>query len=222
MAIWSPSSAKGRLGFSGGRRAEQQPVQRRGGLNHLPELSDEVVVLRAVRQRDASSLFAHLHKPAVLRYLAACPPSVEQFRRFIRWTQAGRRRGQHACFAIVPHDEGEAVGILQIWPVEHEFATAEWGFVLGEAYWGRGLFSRAARLLLDALFLNGSLLLAGVHRLEARSVRENDRAHRALRNLGAKSEGVLRAGFTKDGAMFDQLMWSILAPEWIARRCPAR
>ena len=183
----------------------------------LPTLSDEGVTVRSLLQRDAPFLLTHVCKPSVLRYVAPSPASVEGFRRFIGWTHAQRRKGLHVCFGIVPPGETRAVGIVQIWPLERDFSTAEWGFVLGDAYWGTGLFVRSARLVLDFAF--GAL---GVSRLEARAADANARGNGVFRKLGATREGVLRGGF-RDGDEFrDHVMWSILAHEWTAVRSGAR
>jgi RimJ/RimL family protein N-acetyltransferase len=191
---------------------EQSSVARRCDWRRgLPELSDGTMVLRELRLRDAPSLLAHLNHSRVFQYTAPCPSSVDGFRRFIRWTHAERRRGRHACYGIIPPKQTNPVGIVQIWPIDHDFSTAEWGFVLGESYWGTGLFMHTARLFLDAVF--GSF---GVFRLEARAVDANGRGNGVLRKLGAICEGQLRGGFRDGEAVSAHVMWSILAPEWVA------
>jgi RimJ/RimL family protein N-acetyltransferase len=177
----------------------------------LPELSDGTVSLRELRSADAPSLAMHLHSAAVCRYIAPCPSTTASFRRFIRWTQAERRRGALACYGIVPVGTIRAVGVIQVWRVERDFSTAEWGFALAESFWGTGLFSRSAALILDLTFSH-----FGVYRLEARSVDINGRGNRVLEKLGAKRDGVLRGGFRDANGVRDQVMWSILAPEWQA------
>jgi RimJ/RimL family protein N-acetyltransferase len=179
----------------------------------LPELHDAAVLLREVRSTDAPSLLAHLNQPDVLRYVAPCPTTLEGFQQFIRWARAERRRGMLACYGLVPSGEQRAVGVLQVWPIERNFSTAEWGFCIGEAYWGGGLFERAAGLLLDALFAD-----LHVQRLEARSVDVNVRGNRILEKLGHVREGVLRSGYRCGAITRDYVMWSLLAAEWQARR----
>ena len=80
---------------------------------------------------------------------------------------------------------------------------------LGSPFWGSGLFTRAARLVLDFAF--GTL---GVRRLEARACAENRRGNGALRKLGATPEGVLRRSFLWHGKYHDQVLWSILDSDW--------
>jgi ribosomal-protein-alanine N-acetyltransferase len=113
----------------------------------------------------------------------------------------------------VPAGARWAVGVIQVWPIERDFSTAEWGFAVGRSFWGSGLFERGARLVLDAVF--GQL---GVYRLEARAAEVNLRGNRVLEKLGATKEGLLRGGFRDGAAIHDHVMWAILAPEWQARR----
>ena len=156
---------------------------------------------------------AHLNDARVWRYTAPCPSTAGGFHRFIRWTHSERRRGKIACFGLVPAGARWAVGVIQVWPIERGFSTAEWGFALGPSFWGSGLFERGARLVLDAVFAE-----LGVYRLEARAVDVNLRGNRMLEKLGAKKEGVLRGGFRDGAVVRDHVMWSILAPEWQAQR----
>ncbi len=188
----------------------------------LPDLSDGVVRLREVRAADAASLLRHLNDPAVLEYLTPCPDTIDRFRRFIRWTRSERRRGLHVCYGIVPPDATEPIGIIQLWPVERDLSTAEWGFILGRSYWGRGLFLRSARLFLDAVFLEGVLGVRRVRRLEARAAEANERGNGLLRKLGASPEGVLREAFTGRHGAGNHILWSLLSSEWTAMRTRER
>ena len=178
----------------------------RGG---LPKVSDGHIVLRQLRVDDTPSLVAHLSDARVSRYIAPCPSTAARCAQFVRWTHAERRRGKLACFGIVPAGGTSAVGVIQVWPVERDFSTAEWGFALGASYWGTGLFVRAARLVLDAVFSE-----LGVYRLEARVVDMNKRGNGVLQKLGATRDGVLRGGFHDGVAIRDHVMWSTLAPAW--------
>ncbi len=194
--------------------SRNRAVTWRGG---LPTLVGGDVTLRELREADAASLLKHLTNPSVLKYISAPPSSTDGFKRFIRWTRAERRAGTHLCFGIVPPGQTSAVGVVQIWPLERRFATAEWGFALGEMFWGTGVFVEAAHLLLQFAFET-----LDVARLEARAVDGNDRGNSVLRKLGAIEEGRLRAGFGRGPSSRDQILWSIPASEWRARRrrCP--
>lgn len=185
-----------------GGQSSQRGDWRRG----LPALSDGTVTLRELTTRDAMSLVAHLNTPAVKRHLATPPASADGFRRFIRWTRAQRRRGFLACFGVVPCGTKAPVGLVQLWRVESDFATAEWGIALGETWWGRGVGQAAARLLFEFAF---ETLNAG--RLEARTVASNERGHALMTRLGATREGTLRHSFRRGHATESQELWAIFA-----------
>ena len=84
------------------------------------------------------------------------------------------------------------------------FDTAEWGFAIAETFWGTGLFSDAAQLVLTFCFT-----VLGVHRVEARAATLNARGNAALRKLGASCEGLLKRAFLCDGRYLDQFLWAI-------------
>ena len=117
------------------------------------------------------------------------------------------------CFGIVPAGQTTVVGLVQIWAVEPDLSTSEWGFVIGDSHWGTGLFPSAARLALDFAFSS-----LGVNRLEARAVINNARGNAVLKKLGAKREGTLRRGFRQGDGFVDQSLWSILADDWAQLR----
>jgi RimJ/RimL family protein N-acetyltransferase len=192
--------------------AEADPAKERNWKRSLPVLESNRTVLRGLIAADAPSLLASVSNRHVLQYLAAAPSTVDGFRRFIRWTQQQRRRGTHVCFGVVPRPTGRVIGVMQVWPVERDYSVAEWGFALGRAHWGTGLFIDAV-----GLFLTFAFESLGVQRLEARAVAMNGRGNAALRKLGATREGVLRSAFQGTHSRLDQVMWSILADEWATR-----
>lgn len=182
----------------------------------LPVLQTTGITLRELRATDAPSLLTLLATDEVARFVSPPPTTVAGFERFIAWTHAMRREGSYACFAVVPRGLDHAVGILQLKALTSDFAIAEWGFAVGAAYWGTGLFVESATLTVD--FAVG---LVGVRRLEARAVTLNGRGNGALAKLGAVREATLRQSFTNGSRVFDQFLWSILAAEWRASRSPS-
>ena len=123
------------------------------------------------------------------------------------------REGSALVYAIVPRGLDLPVGLLQVRRLDQAFEVAEWGFVLGAAFWGTGLFIDAASRLLDYVFDE-----VGVRRLEARCLVRNGRGNGALRKLGAVTEGVLRQAQSLRGEVHDQALWAVLANEWRALR----
>jgi [ribosomal protein S5]-alanine N-acetyltransferase len=179
----------------------------------LPVLTGSMVTLRELRLTDAASLMAMLSTQEVARFISPPPTTVEGFERFIAWTHRERAAGNYACFAVVPHGMDTAVGIFQVRQLEPGFGTAEWGFALGSAFWGTGMFMDGARLVVDFAFET-----IKTHRLEARAAILNGRGNGALRKIGAMQEGILRKSFLRNGEYLDQALWTILDEDWRAQR----
>jgi RimJ/RimL family protein N-acetyltransferase len=191
---------------------EQHETQTTDWRRALPVLTGEMVTLRELRKSDAASLLAMIATAEVARFISPPPTTVEGFERFIDWTHRQRAAGTYACFAVVLGGTDTAIGIFQVRQLEPSFATAEWGFAIGSAFWGTGVFMDAARLTLGFVFDT-----LGVHRLEARAAIRNGRGTGALAKIGAIKEGLLRKSFNKDGEYLDQSLWSILREDWQAK-----
>jgi RimJ/RimL family protein N-acetyltransferase len=171
----------------------------------LPVLTGAGITLRELRISDAASLLSLLTTEEVTRFISPPPTTIEGFARFIQWAQREREAGRYVCFAVVPEGYDTAVGLFQVRQLDPSFGTAEWGFALGSAFWGSGLFVSGAELVLDFAFD-----VVGVHRLEARSAVQNGRGNGALRKIGAVQEGILRKSFLRDGEYLDQALWAIV------------
>jgi ribosomal-protein-serine acetyltransferase len=182
--------------------------------NALPVIVAGGVTLRELRVADAPTLLAMLHTEEVSRFVWPPPSSVSGFERFILWTQRERAAGRFVCFGIIPQGHEHAVGIIQVRPLAAGVDVAEWGFAIGSSFWGRGVFPVAARGVMAFAF---DTLRA--HRLEARSAVDNGRGNGALQKVGATREGVLRKSFRREGAYYDQVIWSICAEDWRQWHC---
>jgi len=175
----------------------------------LPVLVGRTVALREMRTSDAPSLFALLTTEEVARFISPPPSSVEGFERFIQWAARQRAVGSYVCFAVTLAESDTAIGIFQLRSIEPGFGTAEWGFVLGSAFWGTGVFQQGAELVMEFAFET-----VGVHRLEARAALRNLRGNAALKKVGAKQEGILRKSFQRNGEYLDQALWTVIDEDW--------
>jgi RimJ/RimL family protein N-acetyltransferase len=167
------------------------------------------VTLRELRTSDAQALWAFLNTADVTRFLSTPPTTVEGFERFIAWTHRQRAAGLQATFAVTVEGFDNAVGLFQLRQIEPGFGTGEWGFAIGSAFWGTGVFRTGAELMMHLAFD-----VIGVHRLEARACLHNARGNAALKKIGAVQEGVLRRSFQCRGEYFDQALWTVLEEDW--------
>jgi ribosomal-protein-alanine N-acetyltransferase len=175
----------------------------------LPVLANGVLTLRELRMSDAEALLELLTQEEVARFISPPPTTVDGFERFIAWAQRERTAGRYICFAVVPDGMDTAIGIFQVRQLDPTFNTAEWGFAIGRAFWGSGVFTAAARLTIDFAFD-----VVGVNRLEARAAVANGRGNGALAKLGAVREATLRRSFLRHGRYCDQALWSIVRQDW--------
>src|SRR3954466_3145645 len=134
------------------RSAVREEVTSSDWRTGLPVLTSGSVVLRDLRASDAPSLFALLTTEEVARFISPPPTTVEGFEKFIAWTHREREAGKYACFAVTLKGYDTAIGIFQVRQLEPGFGTAEWGFAIGSAYWGTGMFTDGARMVIDFAF----------------------------------------------------------------------
>ncbi len=175
----------------------------------LPVLPCDGFTLRELRLTDAHSLLALLTSEEVTRFISPPPTTLEGFERFIQWTEREREAGRYLCFAVVPDGYDTAVGLFQVRQLDPTFDTAEWGFALASEFWGSGLFSKGATVVVGFAFD-----VVGVRRLEARAAVQNGRGNAALRKIGAIQEGILRKSFLRGGKLLDQALWAIIDDDW--------
>lgn len=176
----------------------------------LPVLAGPTLTLRELEVADAAALFEQLTSEEVSRFISPPPTSVAGFEKFIRWARDQRAAGQYACFAVVPEGGTAAIGLFQIRVLDAGTGTAEWGFALGRAHWGTGVFLKAARRIIDFAFER-----MAIQRLEARAVVPNGRGNGALFKVGAVREAVLHRTFERFGERLDQVLWTISRGDWI-------
>jgi N-acetyltransferase len=180
-----------------------------GWQHGLPTMRGRQVMLRELRASDAASLFALLTSEEVSRFISPPPTTVEGFEKFIAWTLRQRMSGAYACFAVTLRGFDTAIGIFQLRDTGSSFETAEWGFVIGSAFWGTGVFKEGAELMLQFAFD-----VVGVHRLEARAAVLNGRGNGALQKIGAVQECVLRKSFLRNGVYLDQVLYAMIDVDW--------
>jgi RimJ/RimL family protein N-acetyltransferase len=178
----------------------------------LPVLAGELVDIREIITSDASALFDLLSDPRVTQHLASPPPDVRAFEGFIAWAQRERSAGNGVCFGIEPHGLQQAVGLIQVRALEPSFGTSEWGFAIGAAFWGTGVFMDAANLVAQYAFE-----VLGTRRLEGRAVMKNGRGNGALQKIGATPEASLSRAFRRPNGYDAQLLWTLTHEDWQQR-----
>lgn len=167
-------------------------------------LRDDDLILRPYRPGDRDDLVRLADNPSVSRGLADRFPSPYRPEDAEAWIGLTSAEERPVNFAAVW--QGTFVGGAGLIPLaDVNRQTAEFGYWLGEPYWGRGLGSRAAALLAAYAFEEFSFI-----RLQANVFAWNQASMRVLEKNCFKREGILRKHITKNGRVMDAIIYARL------------
>lgn len=163
-------------------------------------------VLRPWRAADKADLMEQANNRKVWRNMTHTFPHPYTPEDADLWLAIGANPGASLQLAI--EVDGRAAGGIGAIAGEGIFqATAQFGYWLGESYWGRGIGSAAALALADRIGAQG--LFA---RLEAQVFEWNPPSMRVLEKAGFIRDAVLRCAATKDGRLIDTVLYSRVFP----------
>ena len=102
--------------------------------------------------------------------------------------------------------DGHAVGGIGVFVGDGiSCKRGDFGYWLGEAFWGRGIMSEAARAVAPY-----AMERFGLRRLEASVFAWNPASMRVLEHAGFVKEGVSRASVFKDGELIDEVNYALV------------
>jgi ribosomal-protein-alanine N-acetyltransferase len=171
-------------------------------------LRSGIVVVRDWQESDAPELAAQANDRRVwlgLRDAFPHPYGIEDARRFIGVAMGMSPR----TFLAVEVDGHVAGGIGYVLHGDVERVSAEVGYWLGHAFWGRGIATTAVRLLTRHAFE----VRPELRRLYAMPFATNAASARVLEKAGYVREALLRQSVIKDGRALDQFIYAILRDE---------
>jgi len=176
------------------RGAELRPPRR---------LTDGVVVLRELEERDRDAVLETMRDPFVARWLNMPPnPGDADFDALVATIRAGRASGERIDFGVCASPEGVSFGAVVASRRQRD--NWELAYLAGPHARGRGLLARAVRLVCDWLFREG------VGRLELRMMVENEASQRLAERCGFVREGVERKSIWLHGERHDAVVYSLL------------
>ena len=175
-----------------------------------PTLLTARLRLRPFRAADADALYA-LHSNAhVLRYWDS-PPWSEPARaeRFLTACRQMAEEGSGARLAIDLFGDASFIGWCGLTRWNPGFRSASLGYCLGDAAWGHGYATEAARAVLQWAFDTLDL-----NRVQAEADTRNAASARVLEKLGFVREGTLREDCVVNGDVSDSWVYGLLRREW--------
>lgn len=176
-------------------------------------LGDDAAELRPLEPWSAAEFLAHLDRGRefIGRHIAL-PDAVtdlESSRSYLRSYADKAAADTGRIYGIWA--DGTLVGGVLFRTMDVERGTAEAGCWLEPSAVGRGLVTRAVRVI-----IGWAIETRGIHRVEWLVAAANEASIAVARRLGMTKDGVLRESYPYRGERHDIEVWSVLAPEWRA------
>jgi ribosomal-protein-alanine N-acetyltransferase len=181
----------------------------------IPAIETDRLLLRLARLDEGRKIAQFLRRNR--EHLAPWEPARDDaYFEDERWQDVPSRERERALagtdyrFRILFHGGEDFIGVVALrditgWPVH--FAAV--GYSIDFAHEGRGLMTEA----LDAVIRFGFEEL-NLNRIEACRMRANAASARVMEKLGFEEEGVIRRGLLVRGRWEDQVLSSVLNPNW--------
>jgi RimJ/RimL family protein N-acetyltransferase len=171
------------------------------------------VELRELVLDDWPAVHEWASQPEVCRYQAWGPNSPDETRAHVErvlHAAAQRPRSEYTLAAVL-RAGGRVVGSGALFVRSERFRTGEVAYVVHPAYWGEGLATEIANLLLGCGFEQFRL-----HRIYATCDPRNVGSGRVLQKIGMTHEGRLRHTMLIRDGWRDSDTYGILEHEWMA------
>lgn len=160
--------------------------------------------LREWRLEDAVELHFILNNPNIQKYLRdgiPYPYRTKDAEEFILTTLLSNRE---LSLAITVQDK--VVGSIGAFRQENiHFRTAEIGYYIAEAHWGKGIGTNALKQFCQKVFETTDIV-----RIFAEPFSDNHASCRILEKAGFQYEGTLRKNAIKDGQFKDMQLYALI------------
>jgi RimJ/RimL family protein N-acetyltransferase len=170
-----------------------------------PPLADAELRLRPWTLGDVPAVTAACQDPEISRWTVVPQEYTDQdATEFIATREADRAAGRELSLAIVSHRDA-LLGSIAVSNVDWPDHRAEIGYWMAREVRGRGLGTRAVRLL-----SRWAIAELRLERLELLANPANEASQRLAERAGFTREGLLRRYRTRHGVREDLIMFSLL------------
>jgi len=177
-------------------------------------LEDERVLLRPLTAEDSINLqYFSLNEPDLWRYSLQGAAGETELNKYIDIAVKGRAAQKEYPFIVFDKQAGKYAGSTRFYDIIPEFDFLQLGYTwYGKQFQGTGLNRHCKFLLFRFAFET-----LGVERLELRADNDNKRSIAAMKRIGCKVDGILRANMPKPQGQEgrrDSIVLSVLKDEW--------
>lgn len=167
-------------------------------------LTEGDITLRPLVMEDAQDMFEYCSLDEIADGMTwDAHESVEDTKWFIDYT-LNRLEGSNDVFFAIEVD-GKMVGSTSLLYVDNRHHVAELGYMLNPAFAGRGIVTRAVKLI-----MNHGFNTMEMNRIQARCFIENTGSENVMKRVGMELEGILRKRMFVKGQYHDMKLYSVL------------
>lgn len=172
---------------------------------------DDETELRLLKERHAEELFVLMNQNR--KYLREWLPwldtnkSLDDTEEFIKGSL--EQFANNSGFQSGIWFRGRLVGVIGYHKIDWANRATSIGYWLGASFQGKGLMTKACRVLVDYAFNE-----FGLNRVEIRCAVENKKSRAIPQRLGFREEGIIRQAEWLYDRFVDHVVYGMLASEW--------
>lgn len=170
-------------------------------------IETERLLLRKFTPDDADDMFNNwASDPDVTRYLTwPAHNCVDGTKWVLSMWIPQYEDGKVFNWAIYYKETDEVIGNISVVQLDEGIESADIGYSLGKAFWGKGIMPEALKAVINFLFDE-----VGLNRIAAGHDVNNPKSGRVMEKAGMKKEGVLRQAGKNNTGICDVVHYSIL------------
>jgi len=169
-------------------------------------LETERLILRPVMMNDAEDMYAYAKDEEVTRYVFPRHRTLDETKISIATFFMAAPLGK---FAIELKANHRMIGTIDL-RVDAEAGTGELGYVLNQAYWGKGIVPEAAKRLIQLGFTELQLIrIWAVHDLR------NPNSGRVMEKIGMIQESTVKQARKIKGEVVDIVTYGVTKQAWL-------
>jgi len=169
----------------------------------MPIIKSKLFILRPFKRGDETSLVESINNEKIARNTSSIPYpyTMKDAKEWITEVEKEKKKRKKKRVAFAIDIKEKVIGGIGLSKIEGH--KAEIGYWLAEPYWGRGIMTKAVKLVTKFGFEK-----LGLRRIYGKVFPWNKASMRVLEKAGYKFEGILRKETIKDGKFFDAYLFA--------------
>lgn len=172
-------------------------------------LQDDAIIVRPHEPQDVESIYVAVRESIaeISPWLPWCHPAIsrDELSAFVEFSRKGWVDGSQHQFVILDASTGEVLGGVSLSHIVKSNRLANMGYWVRTSSVGKGIATRAARLVARCGFQSLNL-----SRIEIAVIPDNKRSLRVAQRSGARYEGLARNRLVMHGRAYDAELYSLI------------